>query len=1803
VKISSLIIAFVCGMLFPYQAIRVSAQVEPPHPILTISGSGSGASTVLSTWTESQYTNNFVPHLAPRNSAYGFAPAVVPGDTGWSWSASTPNQITSTPSGTVFPNANPAYPVITQAVTVFLTTATNNLTQTVNAPYYNQAGSTTAKSLVFNLINYKKQNQLRSDLNKLAPAYINSGATPSTRTDTYARRIAVALLDWARWHPSYVMTAINSPAFVNVTPNYQMPLVLGSFGLPRASEHNGLTYEWQNDELKAFDAIYDSTALTNLSVEFGFDVRKYICDNLFFDEGDFLVNHVPVDVAIQSNLSASFAVLPNVARVLNRPDYLYWMDAYNEATVRKKIRRDGQLEEGLAYSIGYLNANVTGVQNTADYFLTRAATNAALLAISNNASVYLKTLTYGQAQMNSVSWPNGQLPSFGDTPFVTYFSAHPNGLSGLLPAYGHVSMGAGSGSQAVQVNQSFTGNNNHMRSDMTALNLWAFNNPYLENIRYYNGTPGRMFGEQLLAHNAVTIDRVDLTPFPNADTYGNAGDLMLYEPGNNGLALTEIDGQRGYSNKAMRYQRLMLLNSVDPVKPYVVDVLRVTGGTNHDYTFHGAIRWDQTWECSFPLVTNNSTYPMLEGETWFEPPDQYASFPYYGFWRGVSSNAAPQSNFQITYRDTNRGTARDTRLWMTDDGTSKVYLGMTPNPGRNDTVPANFYVYWRPSAIIRHRIPSGTLSDLFVSVIEPMNAGVSNIVSVTRLPMSGTTNESVGLKITFTDGRVDTYIVNLRNPQVAGANVGSATVATADGHYSLTGRVGLQVDRTSGDSRVWTMNATDFKYPGRRLTTPNTYFSGAIAGETRKATGGSYDAFTTASPLPTGTALRNQFLSFTYGALSSGQTGISEMFKIDQVVFTNGLYSICFTNDHEFEITNGITSVEQVAPRRSFSTSNSFELAVSASAQQLSPIADQIIPPGGSSGALSFNFGNLGATPGSALQVSAASTNQTLIPNANLVIGGSGTNRTLTITPVIGQTGSSLVTVSVTDGVWTNSRSFTATVGSFGLVASPASQTVLPGSSTSFAATVTAQSGFTNSVTLGLAGAPANLGASFNPPTISGAGVSTLNLTASNAISPGSYLLSLTATSGGLWSTSSVTLIITNVAGVPGTLVWIGTNNWSVPLNWTNMTSAGNGPPGVANDVVFTNYAAAIANGTINNVVNSNSKIASLAFNHTNGFHTTQIAPGKTLTIAGINGLLVGTETDAGNLQLVTAKITGAGGTLDLTNSGASLIVRQGSVNSGGTLMATLDLSGLDTFRATVYQIQIGAYGPNARPAGTLYLARTNQIVVSSGAPGIVIGGQGGGSRNSGNGSFLYLGQQNTIFANGITVALHKQGNSSMLFNPAFANPTAYFRSPNGLDRVTSWIIGDSGSFTGTVNTTGTNDFTGGMVDALVNTLTLGKSSTGGGLGNPMGTLTFDGGTMDINTLQIGYQSPGGSLGNIAMGIVNVNGAANLIVNSGIELGHIPIGGANATTGTLTINGGTVTSGNCFGGGGISIINLNLGILNLQNGQITNVTTLNIGSPGLSGAAQVLNAGMVQSSNPILISSNGLLAGNVIVTTPSLILDGAISPGGDGTGSITNYGNASLRMGGRYQFDMSDASGEPGTGWDLISINGTLGITANSSNPFVIRLRSIDGGLNDPNPGAANFSALASQSWIIATAMGGITNFSADKFTVDASTFANNLAGGTFSVQTNDNALVLIFTAKSPPVIGDIVVIGGNLVFMGTSGSAGGICYVLTSTNLNTPVSIWTRLATNYFDVNGRFYFTNPISAGTPQRFYQLEIP
>jgi hypothetical protein len=75
------------------------------------------------------------------------------------------------------------------------------------------------------------------------------------------------------------------------------------------------------------------------------------------------------------------------------------------------------------------------------------------------------------------------------------------------------------------------------------------------------------------------------------------------------------------------------------------------------------------------------------------------------------------------------------------------------------------------------------------------------------------------------------------------------------------------------------------------------------------------------------------------------------------------------------------------------------------------------------------------------------------------------------------------------------------------------------------------------------------------------------------------------------------------------------------------------------------------------------------------------------------------------------------------------------------------------------------------------------------------------------------------------------------------------------------------------------------------------------------------------------------------------------------------------------------------------------------------------------------------------------------------------------------------------------------------------------------------------------------------------------------------------------------------PHIGSIVQSGTNLVISGTGGPANATYFVLASTNIELPLTNWTRILTNQFNSSGNFSCTNAISPALPRRFFRLEVP
>jgi autotransporter-associated beta strand protein len=956
-------------------------------------------------------------------------------------------------------------------------------------------------------------------------------------------------------------------------------------------------------------------------------------------------------------------------------------------------------------------------------------------------------------------------------------------------------------------------------------------------------------------------------------------------------------------------------------------------------------------------------------------------------------------------------------------------------------------------------------------------------------------------------------------------------------------------------------------------------------------------------------------------------------------------------------------------------------LSLLGSPPTISDITDRNVPVNGSTGAIPFTIGDADS-PAANLVLTGHSSDQTIVPDANIIFGGTDSNRTVIVTPAPNQSGLAVITISVTD---------------------PSDITV----SDDFTLTV----------------------ASHPPATI-------------------------------IWNG-------------PGP----GLDNWSIAGNWSPAET----PESLDNVKFYDIGAIGVGVSNINNAVDVNfgGTIASLQFANTNGNHTTFIAPGSTLTISGSPGFTVGTETDNGSAQTVFTTVTGPAGNLVVDNPSADLIVRQGSATSSSQ-RATLDLSGLGNFSADLDQILVGVIGPVNRSTGTLFLARTNTIF-TSGSPGICVADN---NSNNGGQNFIYLGQTNAIFTDSITIARQK-GTATLRFNPAFANPSAFFRASDGVSRINAWNIADnSAQSTSSSSSIGTNDFSGGTVDALVDTLVVGKSQKTTGA-NSSGVLTFTDGTFDINTLQIGFQAQSGAT-SAGIGRVNVNGTAKLLVNNVLELGHTSGGaGTTNTVGTLSINGGSVFADSIAAGAGsgsnsIAINNGSLVVTNsagsiasilltnstLQFSVANGLTNLVATTLTTGGSSNVINIASLPITGPFpaqytLLKYSGAIGGagynfvlgslatgpfcttylsnNVINSSVDLVVidcgvadtfltwNGNISGDWDsetpnwknnlnsgliyadgndvlfndtatgtttinltdiltpsnitisnnlstyifqGVGNLTGPTGLAKQGSGTFilaNYGTNDFTGDTTiTSGTLILSNSasiansanitiasgaTLEVSANPSGALLLSAGqtlqgngTLNGGLV-VNPGATvspgtsigaltitnsvtlsgttfmelnellqindvvrSFSTINYGGTLRLTNLAGFLNatdtfrlFVANNYNgaftnIVPPTSGNGLAWNTSELTVNGT---LRLAPLPKPSINSATLSGNEFVLNGTNGTPGGPYALLTSTNLAAPLNTWTPFTTNTFDFNGRFSYTNSITA--PQQFFVIQ--
>jgi autotransporter-associated beta strand protein len=258
------------------------------------------------------------------------------------------------------------------------------------------------------------------------------------------------------------------------------------------------------------------------------------------------------------------------------------------------------------------------------------------------------------------------------------------------------------------------------------------------------------------------------------------------------------------------------------------------------------------------------------------------------------------------------------------------------------------------------------------------------------------------------------------------------------------------------------------------------------------------------------------------------------------------------------------------------------------------------------------------------------------------------------------------------------------------------------------------------------------------------------------------------------------------------------------------------------------------------------------------------------------------------------------------------------------------------------------------------------------------------------------------------------------------------------------------------------------------------------------------------------------------------------------------------------------------------------------------------------GATETYSGSTTVSNGTLALSASGSLANAANLTIAAGVFDASAAGGftlGSGrklSGNGTANGNVTINSG---------ATLAPGISIGTLTFNNALVLSAGSTNVFAISQSPLT------NSAADVLGAVTLGGTLIVTNAGSTALAAGDSFNlVNAAsyngTFANvilpalnsGLAWNTNALNTNGVISIVSTAPPTPPLLQSISLAGNNFAFTGTGGATGATFYVLGSTNINTPLTNWTRLLTNQFDNNGNFNFTNPAVTNSPQQFYLLQL-
>jgi hypothetical protein len=231
-----------------------------------------------------------------------------------------------------------------------------------------------------------------------------------------------------------------------------------------------------------------------------------------------------------------------------------------------------------------------------------------------------------------------------------------------------------------------------------------------------------------------------------------------------------------------------------------------------------------------------------------------------------------------------------------------------------------------------------------------------------------------------------------------------------------------------------------------------------------------------------------------------------------------------------------------------------------------------------------------------------------------------------------------------------------------------------------------------------------------------------------------------------------------------------------------------------------------------------------------------------------------------------------------------------------------------------------------------------------------------------------------------------------------------------------------------------------------------------------------------------------------------------------------------------------------------------------------------------AGAVLLVNGqvgpGEVFVTNSGTLGGIGTITGPVIVCTNSALTAGtAVTSGVLGIGTLNINNSLTFQGGGKALIEVNNPQN------DAVAVSGAI---------------TYNGTLNATNAGSAIAAGTQFHIFTAGSESGNFTSITGSPGPNQAWTF--NPATGILSVSNT----LTVFTV-SPGITNITLLSGTNVTISGTNGQSGDTYYLLTSTNLLTPMNQWKPVSTNV--ATGSFFSftaTNAVNRNDSQQFFRF---